>query len=376
MQSILQYRKFKSELKDQIQRHGTQGAAGCLEKPAGVDKRTSNDWSDIQTETRDHGLEEKNLENEIPRINSGERHHDHDGQHGLSLSEAQSHPQITAYQGSHDVHGHSSRVDGGPGSVSATSTLGPALAGDFEKEKSHDAPDGETSSDSSSDHAAGPGSEGQPATRTATTLGRMMTGVSMRSKEYDGQPGKVFVVGYRGADDPLNPHNWSFSKRIFITFTVASIGLIVGLASSIDSAALDQAREEFGVSEVTESLATGLYLVGFGFGAFFAGPISETVGRNPVYLVTGALFMIFVMASALAPNIGAQLTFRFLAGFFGSTPLTCAGGSISDMYTASERTLMFPAFANAAFWGPILGMPYSLVLSITLRSMSLVFHDL
>lgn len=61
------------------------------------------------------------------------------------------------------------------------------------------------------------------------------------------------------------------------------------------------------------------------------------------------------MASALAPNIGAQLVFRFLAGFFGSTPLTCAGGSISDLWDPMERVFAFPVFANAAFMGPIFG---------------------
>lgn len=65
--------------------------------------------------------------------------------------------------------------------------------------------------------------------------------------------------------------------------------------------------------------------------------------------------MIFIMASGLAPNIGAQLTFRFLAGFFGSTPLTCAGGSISDLWSPMERVFAFPVFANAAFTGPVIG---------------------
>jgi hypothetical protein len=53
---------------------------------------------------------------------------------------------------------------------------------------------------------------------------------------------------------------------MLITLLVASIGLIVGFASSVDSAVIQQARIEFGVSEVTESLATGIYLIGFGFG--------------------------------------------------------------------------------------------------------------
>lgn len=137
---------------------------------------------------------------------------------------------------------------------------------------------------------------------------------------------------------------------------VVLIGWIVGFASSVDSFALDKAAREFHVSEVVESLATGLYLVGFGCGALVAGPFSEEFGRNLVYIVTLLLYMVFIMASALAPNIGAQCAFRFLAGFCGSTPLTCAGGSLSDLWSPMERVWAFPVFANAAFMGPIIGM--------------------
>ena len=116
-----------------------------------------------------------------------------------------------------------------------------------------------------------------------------------------------------------------------------------------------QATADFGVGEVTESLATGIFLIGFGVGALFAGPVSETIGRNPVYIATLLLYMIFVMASALAPNIGAQLAFRFIAGCFAATPLVCAGGSISDLWNPMERVYAFPIFANAAFVGPVFG---------------------
>ena len=40
--------------------------------------------------------------------------------------------------------------------------------------------------------------------------------------------------------------------------------MCVGFASSVDSAVIPQAKTDFGVSEVTESLATGLFLVGWG----------------------------------------------------------------------------------------------------------------
>lgn len=191
-----------------------------------------------------------------------------------------------------------------------------------------------------------------------TALGATLTGISVRdraTKNSNAPTERVFVVGYEGPNDPLNPHNWSRATRIGATVNIALIGWIVGFASSVDSGALPQAAADFGVSEVVESLATGLFLVGFGVGALFAGPISETLGRNPVYIGTLILYMIFVMASALAPNIGAQLTFRFIAGTFASTPLTCAGGSVSDLWSPIERTYAFPFFANMAFVGPIFG---------------------
>lgn len=197
-------------------------------------------------------------------------------------------------------------------------------------------------------------------TNVGTRLGQSLTGVSVRRKKTSegADPSsneKVFVVDFEGGDDPLNPHNWSLMLRIRATIFIALIAFIVGFASSVDSEALIPAAAEFGVSEVVESMATGLFLVGFGCGSLVAGPLSETVGRNPVYIATLLIYMIWIMASALAPNIGAQLVFRFLAGIFASTPLTCAGGSMADLWSPLERVVTFPIFANAAFTGPIFG---------------------
>ncbi|KAF2169147.1 hypothetical protein M409DRAFT_52432 [Zasmidium cellare ATCC 36951] len=187
-------------------------------------------------------------------------------------------------------------------------------------------------------------------------LGTILTGVEVRRRTTkEGGDGNVFVVNYEGPHDPNDPHNWPRAKRLFCTFLIAAIALVVGMASSIDSVALPQASKEFGVSEVVESMTTGLFLIGFGCGALFAGPFSETVGRNPVYIVTMIIYMCFILGAGLSPNIGAQLAFRFLAGFFGSTPLVCAGGSISDLWSPLERVYAFPMFANAGFLGPCLG---------------------
>jgi hypothetical protein len=102
---------------------------------------------------------------------------------------------------------------------------------------------------------------------TNTALGHSLTGVNVRGRTtHEGQKGGlVFVVGYQGANDPSNPHNWGVTVRIMSTFLIASIGFVVGFASAIDSSALAAAAKEFGVSEVAESLATGMFSPHFGF---------------------------------------------------------------------------------------------------------------
>lgn len=132
--------------------------------------------------------------------------------------------------------------------------------------------------------------KGTPAVDTAsermsqeTELGPTLVGIEVID---DPEYGQVFVVGYEGDDDAMNPHNWSRAYRIWATVLIASIALIVGWASSIDSGALSQAATDLHVSEKAESLATGVYLIGFGAGSLFAGPFSETLGRNIVYIVT------------------------------------------------------------------------------------------
>jgi MFS family permease len=53
----------------------------------------------------------------------------------------------------------------------------------------------------------------------------------------------------------------------------------------------------------------------------------------------------FCLGSALANNIATLLVTRFLAGFFGASMLTNAGGMIADVWNAKERGLATSLFA-------------------------------
>lgn len=178
---------------------------------------------------------------------------------------------------------------------------------------------------------------------------------------------KYYQVGWESGRDPQNPHNWSKVRRIGTTFILVAIAFVVTASSSIDAAVAPQAAQHFGVSDVVESLGgTGIFLTGFGLGALISGPASEILGRYPVYLGTLIIFACWIIGAALAPNIGAQIVFRFLAGLCGAAPLTVIGGTISDMWNAKEKTWAFPLFAIVGFGGPTLGM--SLTMSRLIRA--------
>ena len=53
---------------------------------------------------------------------------------------------------------------------------------------------------------------------TGTAMGKTLTGIDVRDRNTkEGGNGKVFVVGYEGENDIMDPHNWSLSTRFAAT---------------------------------------------------------------------------------------------------------------------------------------------------------------
>ena len=53
---------------------------------------------------------------------------------------------------------------------------------------------------------------------TGTAMGQTLTGIDVRDRSTkEGGNGKVFVVGYEGENDIMDPHNWSLSTRFAAT---------------------------------------------------------------------------------------------------------------------------------------------------------------
>lgn len=57
----------------------------------------------------------------------------------------------------------------------------------------------------------------------------------------------------------------------------------------------------------------------------------------------------------MSANIATLAITRFLSGFFGTSPLSNAGGSLADIFSPLQLTFFFPFFGLWGFVGPILG---------------------
>lgn len=90
------------------------------------------------------------------------------------------------------------------------------------------------------------------------------------------------------------------------------------LASSMFAPGVPDVLDDFHTnSNILATFVVSIYVLGFAFGPLVFAPMSEIVGRSPVYHICNFLFVLFTILSAVSVNMGMLVAFRFLSGFAG-----------------------------------------------------------
>ena len=169
-------------------------------------------------------------------------------------------------------------------------------------------------------------------------------------------PGEENVVDWYSKDDPDRSINWPDRRKYANIAVISSITFLTPLASSMVAPGVPLIMKEFHSTDQTiASFIVSIYILGYAIGPLFLAPLSELYGRLWVYHVNNVLFIIWNIASAVAPNIGALMVFRLLAGIAGSCPITIGGGSIADMIVQEKRGASMAVFALGPLLGPCIG---------------------
>jgi DHA1 family multidrug resistance protein-like MFS transporter len=165
------------------------------------------------------------------------------------------------------------------------------------------------------------------------------------------------LVDWSGPEDPSNPHNWPLHHKIIMTCIIAFYTFAVYVGSSIYTSSQPAVEEIFGVSHVEGSLGLALYVLGYGLGCLLFSPLSEVpaIGRNPPYAISGFLFVILCIPTALVNNFAGLMVLRFLLGFMASPCLATAGASLTDIWAGPHVPFAIALWAMVATLGPALG---------------------
>ncbi|KZT65998.1 MFS general substrate transporter [Daedalea quercina L-15889] len=158
------------------------------------------------------------------------------------------------------------------------------------------------------------------------------------------------------AHDPANPRNWKTSKKWTMTAIVSFYTFITPLASSMMAPGLPQIALHYDITnETVTALTLSIFLLTFAIGPLFCGPLSEMYGRTWVYHIANILFLAFNLGCAFSNTIGTLLGFRVLAGFVGSAPIACGGGTVSDLFSEKDRASAMAVFSLGPLIGPVVG---------------------
>ncbi|KAJ9474114.1 putative drug/proton antiporter YHK8 (putative) [Pseudozyma hubeiensis] len=216
--------------------------------------------------------------------------------------------------------------------------------------------------DASSSAAPAPAQEAPQAPSARPTQSRKNSLWSRKSRE---QPRKdvelpegvkddnIILVVWDGDNDPENPMNWSIGRKWLTTALLCSMCLFIGLATAAFSTGIGPMAKELGVSNEVGQVGMLLFNGAFSIVPLFLGPLSEFVGRNPIYLGCYALFTVWFIPLALAKNIQTVLVARFLSGAFGAAGTTIIPGTLADIWKTRDRGLPVALFSLVAVAGTV-----------------------
>ncbi|KAJ3830022.1 MFS general substrate transporter [Lentinula raphanica] len=176
--------------------------------------------------------------------------------------------------------------------------------------------------------------------------------VEVIALEDEGDKGHKYEVDLEPNE---HPQHYSLSKKWIVIAVISSSALCVTFASSAASFTEAGMAAEFHIPREVTILSITVFVAGLGIGPLLTGPLSEMYGRNIIYRVSYVLLCAFTFGVAFAPDIAVHLVFRFLTGLCGSSFLSVAGGTVSDMFENKHVANPMAVYTLSPFIGPVAG---------------------
>lgn len=154
---------------------------------------------------------------------------------------------------------------------------------------------------------------------------------------------------------------------------MAAISALPPLAIDMYLPAIPGMAESLNTEISTIQNSLSIFLISFGFGMLFFGPLSDRYGRRPLAIFGLSGFAATSLVLALSPTSGIFLLFRFFQGLLGSAATIVIPAMIRDTFgkdTAKGMSTVTMIMLTAPLVAPLLGS--ALLTFSTWRSIFLV----
>ncbi|KAK7966469.1 MFS multidrug transporter [Apiospora aurea] len=188
----------------------------------------------------------------------------------------------------------------------------------------------------------------QPETRPKDEDGSVMQGEQLPAQDPN-------LVDWDGPNDPTNPQNWSWKRKLVTTVVLSLCTFSVSFGSSILASAIAVLSTEYHVSPTVTTLNVTLYVLGFAAGPWVWGPASEYIGRYWPFVVGYVGFICFTVGVATAQNLHTIMICRFMQGAWGIATVTVTPGVLVDLWDIRTRALATIAWSATIVIGPTMG---------------------
>ncbi|KAF2749670.1 MFS multidrug transporter-like protein [Sporormia fimetaria CBS 119925] len=162
-------------------------------------------------------------------------------------------------------------------------------------------------------------------------------------------------VSWDGPDDPLNPLNWPWRKKLVVTILTSFFTFLSPFTSTKITPAMSEIDADLNIPEGFDGqLVIAIFMLGYATGPVVLAPLSEIYGRIGIIRISNVFYIAFNAACGISQTTTQLLVLRFLAGVGGSAPQTLCHGVLPDIWSVDERGLGQSLYGIANWAGPTL----------------------
>ncbi|KAL4871498.1 hypothetical protein BDV12DRAFT_163863 [Aspergillus spectabilis] len=178
-------------------------------------------------------------------------------------------------------------------------------------------------------------------------------------------PDDIILIAWKDGRDAENPYNWSLRQKWTLT-TLATLATFLSMMNgTIITVAHEEINAQFSISDAVfphSYWPVTSWAVGGACSALLILPLMEDFGVRPLFLGTYAVFICFVIPTAVAQNFSTLVVTRFFCGACVAVLANTSATVIGNTW-ASERERSIPvsmyivAYLAGSSIGPVIGAP-------------------